>query len=734
MYEYFLQKDLIISKVKKELAVRPLIFPAVISVLMVFMRSSVMALLLAVLFAALIFISWDKRHKLMFSLSAILALYIFLVFSMCEKDVSDCYVKDLDCFVLKTELKMDGSSRICLYNSDFGRLMMYGTSEDIYPGEIIHVSGAVATPGPPSNPGEFDYRSYLRSKGINATIYQEKTEVVSRGSKMTSVLSYLIRGSFDIRSKVASLFGDMEAEACGIFMGDTTLLADETGRSFRLTGCAHLMAVSGTHFSGFLMAFPFVLGTMGVRKGKATFIHGVLCILMGIFTGWSESVTRAAFMSITAFSSRDHYSAMSMAAVAICVTDPYSLMSSGFLMSFSAGLSIRLIGGRLDRALEDRHVPGIIRGLLVPVLSAQAGMLPFMIRQNYRIGLLNLVVCSVASLIAQLACVFFIPSVILTLLTGPLFMEPVLIPLKLLFKLLDSYAPLALLSPRADVALLIPAFALIPLLMADGRLKILYKKIIPLLLCVSAGIVLSSFLFEPEASVVFIDVGQGDSCLIICGNTSVLIDGGTFENGGRVASVLDYYGIGTVDIAVMTHLDEDHMGGILYLYEKGRVREVLTSCPGDSPLPSTGIYQGDVITFGEDMSLRCIWPRKESFHDGENEDSVVLMLESSGCRILFTGDAGMESEVSMAEEGTLSDADILKVAHHGSRYSTGDLFLSEVLPEYSIISVGRNNPYGHPAEETLSRLSDHFSDVIRTSDKGAVTVNIYGSYYKISTF
>ena len=248
------------------------------------------------------------------------------------------------------------------------------------------------------------------------------------------------------------------------------------------------------------------------------------------------------------------------------------------------------------------------------------------------------------------------------------------------------------------------------------------------------GVMISTLVFEPCATVVFVDVGQGDCCLIMCGDKNILIDGGTFENGPVVSSVLDYYGIGTVDIAVMTHLDEDHMGGILYLYEKGRVREVLTPCPGDSPLPSTGIYKGDVITFGEDMSLRCIWPRKESFHDGENEDSVVLMLESSGCRILFTGDAGMESEMIMAEEGSLSDADILKVAHHGSRYSTGDQFLSEVLPEYSIISVGRNNPYGHPAEETLSRLSDHFSDVIRTSDKGAVTVNIYGSYYKISTF
>ena len=734
MYDYLLQRKLIISKIKGELALRPLLFPAVISLVLVFLRSIPAALISGILFIILIFRSSDKRHKLMFSISAVLAMYICSIFFMCEKEVQDCYVKDLKCQVLKTELKMDGSSRVCLYSDGYGRLIMYGTTEDLFPGETVLVSGSVVKPSPPTNPGEFDYRSYLRSKGISATIYQENVDVIDTGGLMTSAVSGILRASFDVRIRVASLFGDMRPEACSIFMGDTTLLDNETERSFRITGCSHLMAVSGTHFSGFLIAFPFVLGYFGIRKGKAVFIHAVLCVLMGIFTGWSESVTRAAFMSIAAFSSRDHLSGMSMASIAICLTDPYSLMSSGFLMSFSAGLSIRLFGKKMDEKLEDKGVPSMIRGLLVPVLSAQMGMIPFMVRNSYRIGLLNLVVCSIASLLAQVACIFFIPSVLLSLLTGPLFMEPVLIILRILFRLLELYAPLALLSPKVDAGMILLILCIVPLVILQARMRLLYRRLFPILLCISLGYLSSSFIFTPEASVVFIDVGQGDCCLIISGEKSVLIDGGTTENGPVVSAVLDFYGIDRVDIAIMTHLDEDHMGGIIYLYEKGRIREVLTSCPEEATIPCGGIYQGENIELRENMYLNCIWPLRDSIHDGENEDSVVLLLDRPSCSILFMADAGMESEDQMCQMGLLSDVDILKVAHHGSRYSTGDSFLSEILPEYSVISVGRNNPYGHPTEETLSRLDDISSDVFMTSEDGAVTVEIYGSFYSISPF
>lgn len=734
MYEYILQRKLILSKIGQELALRPLLFPAAISLLLVLTGSCSAALVSGMVFLVLFFVSEDKRYRLMFSISAVLALYIFSVFLMCERKITDCYVKDLECYVLKTELKMDGSSRVCLYSREFGRLMMYGTSGEIFPGETVLVSGSVAVPSPPTNPGQYDYRSYLFSRGISGTLYQERLEVTDRGSFLTFVISGILRSSYDVRTKVSSLFGDMSAEACSIFMGDTTLLDDETQRSFRITGCAHLMAVSGTHFSGFLIAFPFVIGSLGLRKRRAFILHSILCVLMGIFTGWSESVTRAAFMSIAAFSSRDHLSGMSMASIAICLTDPYSLNSSGFLMSFSAGLSIRLFGRKLDEKLESIKVPSSVRALLVPVLSAQIGMMPFMTANSYRIGLLNLMVCSLASLMAQLACIFFLPSVILSLLTGPLFMEPVLIILKILFGFLDLYAPLALLSPKVNGGMIFLILCIIPCVILEARMKILYKKIFPLMICISLGIMVPSFVLEPEATVVFIDVGQGDCCLIISGDRSVLIDGGTTENGPVVSSVLDYYGIDRVDIAVMTHLDEDHMGGILYLFEKGRVREVLTSFPEGASISCKGLYQGDRIELGEDLYLSCIWPLCSSYHDGENEDSIVLLMGSPSCSILFTGDAGMETEEKMLQLGLLTDVDILKVAHHGSRYSTGEDFLSIVMPEYSVISVGRNNPYGHPTEETLSRLDDISTMVYRTSENGAVKVDIYDGFYSIRPF
>ncbi|MBQ5422250.1 MAG: hypothetical protein IIU27_00065, partial [Clostridiales bacterium] len=134
------------------------------------------------------------------------------------------------------------------------------------------------------------------------------------------------------------------------------------------------------------------------------------------------------------------------------------------------------------------------------------------------------------------------------------------------------------------------------------------------------------------------------------------------------------------------------------------------------------VVAGDEFELDSDVLLKIIAPVRAG--GGGNEDSLVMTLEAGGETVLFTGDIGMETEEQLVLSGVLPDCDVLKVAHHGSKYSTSDLFLAEVSPEIAVISVGKNNFYGHPTPECLARLASAGCNALRTDTEGAVVISL----------
>lgn len=252
-------------------------------------------------------------------------------------------------------------------------------------------------------------------------------------------------------------------------------------------------------------------------------------------------------------------------------------------------------------------------------------------------------------------------------------------------------------------------------------------------------------------TVTFLDVGQGDGILIRTEQgTNIMIDGGSSDNekvGEYVLlPALRYYGMADLDYVFVTHGDQDHISGLLDLYELEhtgiRIRNLVVAKYGDreglqelielaAQHGTEVIYMdaGDILFEPETgasgtFRISCIYPRESDVHADANEASLVLQASIDSFHLLFTGDAGEIAEQQMAETGRLDAVDILKVGHHGSRYATSEAFLQYIKPQYAVISCGKKNRYGHPHEETLTRLQAAGAEVYRTDRCGAVILQI----------
>lgn len=242
----------------------------------------------------------------------------------------------------------------------------------------------------------------------------------------------------------------------------------------------------------------------------------------------------------------------------------------------------------------------------------------------------------------------------------------------------------------------------------------------------------------------FINVGQGDAALIRDNGFDVLIDGGQPFAGPTVVAYLRQQGVDDIDVMIASHSDSDHIGGLIDVLNSDiPVQEVLyNGYPGDTTtwytfatavanegISLTAAQFPITYTWGE-MTAHILNPAPGLGNPETNDASVVVLLDHGQNHFLFTGDIDGTIEATVVARGTPVTADVLKVAHHGSKYSSSAVFLSAVNPKEAVISVG-NNSYGHPAVETISRLLAAGARVWRTDIHGTIVIISDGTTYSV---
>jgi len=639
---------------------------------------------------------------------------------------------------------------------------------DLKFGRHVRVAGILSDVPSARNPGGFDQKSYYGRQGIylNIDTYDDNIFIQEDSSLAPDLFIRLEILGLTLRDNISSMWAqvlsqDDAALLSGMILGDTSGMSPELKGAFRMCNLVHLTAVSGANVAYFLVPVSAFFQKVSGRRAVRQLLIFLFLIFFGFLTGWTASVTRALFMSVgTVFSSalmkrHDPISAMFLTASILMFSNPFVSVDLGFLLSFSAALSLILFSDKMAKRLS--FLPGreYFPQAAACLVCTQLGMLPWLIALSGKQSILLFFTNLAGSFLSEGISLLCLPlSACLLAAKAIPFILPIIrilfMPLGgLLFILAKMAVSCSDQSIRAlrlyavePVLLFSISVFILTFLIPKGFVTRSLRRIMCLFLGVGIAMQIYTYINRPVCTVLFADVGQGDSALILLDNNmSILIDGGDKGSAKNVLiPLLNYYGIEEPDITILTHLHSDHGSGILELIEAGRINTVFTPCitpnkeltglfslESDNRLTLHSLEKGDKIVLSEDAALYVLSPESITM-EGGNEDSAVLFLCIGDSGVLFMGDAGEATEERMLDwRQTMTmlkrQADFIKIGHHGSKFASTWDFISALSLRAAIISVGENS-YGHPTAETLARLEENNMDIYRTDYSGAVILEI----------
>ena len=599
----------------------------------------------------------------------------------------------------------------------------YKVSDEFKVGDRIRVEGTYYVPSTNTNFNMFNYNLYLKSKKIYYINTASKIEVISHSNNIFYKIKNKIIDKIDGYDKNGYLYA--------FILGDNNYIDDSIKESFKDNGISHLFAISGMHVTLLSVVMLTILNK--IKKSNINYVIVILFLVFYTFlVNFAPSMMRACMMFILLFINKISHLNIKTHKLFIYLTcffliyNPYYIYNIGFLFSFSITFFLILFG---------KNNYNYFINLFMTSLIAFIASIPILINNFYSINLLSPFI--------NLIFVPFVSFIIFPLILVT-FIIPVLSPILNLFLKILEYLSLFISKYSFNIILchipyyIVILYYVIIFIVLINFKKGKYKYILILL------IMLFIHTNVPNLSneVHFLDVGQGDSILLRLKNKTYLIDTGGNRNYDLSSNLLIPYfkslGIKHIDYLILTHGDFDHMGSSLNLVNNFKTKEVIFNCGEFNDLEEKIIETLDSkrITYYSCIKELNIDTNKFYFlqtkeYDNENDNSNVIYTEINGYKFMFMGDAGVDKEKDIIDKYNLPNIDVLKVGHHGSKTSSSKDFINEINPKYSIISVGKNNRYGHPNKEVLNNLKD--SKIYRTDKDGSIMFKINNNKLKIET-
>lgn len=632
-----------------------------------------------------------------------------------------------------------GQYRVCLYVKDV---------QSLAPGDRVYGTFSLEFTGG-------DDLSYLQSQGITFRVFTKKLVRVVRAQEVP--IGYLPAVfSREIMKTLESVFpDDTIGFAKALLLGDSSDLSIEQDIAFRNSGIRHVIAVSGMHVS---ILFSLVFLLTGHRRILTPLLGAPVLLLFAAIAGFTPSVNRACLMqgmmllALLFDREYDPPTSLAFAVLVLLLQNPMTITSVGFQLSVSCVIGIFLFYKRIQGFLltptrlgdgkgkdSKASLTRWLAGSVSMSLSALAFTMPlsaFYFQAISPISVLTnlLTLWAVTGVFYGIMAACIVGAIWLPL--GSLAAWIVSWPMRyitwiagLVGKLPVSYVP------ADNVYMLLWLCFVYILCFAFWKSK--KRRIWLLTLLASASFLISSTASISESHLdkfrlTVLDVGQGQCILLQSNGYCYMVDCGG-DSGMDTASLavrtLWSNGIYRLDGIVLTHYDADHVGGIEpFLVQMGSDKLYMPVTEDKENLQQSIVrnYRGNIAYVQEQCVLPCgngtitIFPAPKDAKG--NESSLCILFQAEDCDILITGDRDMAGELQLMEQTDLPDLEVLVVGHHGSKSSTGINFLRQTMPEIAVISVGEDNPYDHPNQETLDRLELFECEILRTDQQGTIII------------
>ena len=587
-------------------------------------------------------------------------------------------------------------------------------------GDKLKIKGKLKKPSSNVIFNNFNYQKYLYNNKIYYIVEASKIDKVQNNN------NYLYTIKNIIYSRIDNLKSSNYIKT--ILLGDNKL-DSEVNNSYRINGISHLFSISGFHINFLTSLLYLYLDRVTYNKKVKYLIVDIFLILYLLLCN-TPSLLRCVItnilLSINFILKLNirKIDIMLLTLIIAIIINPFIIYNIGFIYSYIISFFIILFKNKYK---TNNKILRIIYITLISFITS----LPITIYINYEINFLSIIL---NILIVPIVGTILLPLSIITLIF-PIFDSVLYFIINILEKIslyTSNINIFKLILSKPNIILIIIYYLVIIIILTKKRyyhiliILIIFHKTLPL--------------YNINLEVTIFDVGQADSMLISTPSkiNNILIDTG---RGYDIDNIITYFksiGISKLNYLIITHGDEDHMGETIYLVENFKVKNVIFNCGEYNDLEKELIkvldkkkikYYSCIKELNIDNNKLYFLNNKN--YGNENDNSSVIYTEFDNHKFLFMGDAGVEVEEDLIEKYNLRNIDVLKVGHHGSKTSSSKEFVDNIVPKYSIISVGKNNRYGHPNKEVLNNLEN--SKIYRTDQDGSIMFKIKNNKLKINT-